>query len=100
MEANEVKEVGFLENGQPGNKSSNRLIFVIGNLWAMAFTTYIGFDRIAKDKLDLFELAIFFSGIVAVFWGGKVIQKKQELDKDKREMEIKGIQENIPKADG
>lgn len=65
----------FLKDAK-GNDSSNRLIFVIGSLWVMAMTTYLGFKGI-----EVPILIAFYSGIQAVLIGLKLGQMPLERDK-------------------
>jgi len=57
-----------------GNDSSNRLIFVIGSLWCMAMTTYLG----VWTNCEVPILIAFYSGIQAVLIGLKLGQKPME----------------------
>lgn len=60
-----------------GQMSTQRLIFVIGSLFAMVIGTVVWF--MTKDWMATTGTV---SGIAAVFGGGKVIQKSLEQKKD------------------
>jgi branched-subunit amino acid permease len=57
-----------------GNKSSNRLIFVIGSFWVMIMTTGLAF--ISKAEIPL--LIAFYTSIQGVLIGLKLGQKPME----------------------
>ena len=69
----------------PGNQSANRLIFIIGSLWLMFLTTYI----IVEKLTTITEVGIFFATIFGLLAGTKLIQKNQEMSKDKNSIENK-----------
>jgi len=71
-------KTGFFEEA-PGVKSSQRLVFVVGMLWAMALTTFLVYLKGFK-KLDigLADIGIFAGIIFGIFTTGKLLQKRDE----------------------
>jgi len=67
--------MGFLREST-GGFSSNRLIFVIGSIWAMALTTYLAFQ-----ETDIPVLIAFFSAVEGVWVALKLGQKPMEQKK-------------------
>jgi hypothetical protein len=67
----------FLETG-PGNKSATRLMFVIGIIWAIIYTTVFSFFA----KLGVGEIVALFGGISGPFFALKLIQKPMEKQKE------------------
>jgi hypothetical protein len=66
------QKVGFLQ-AHDGGKSSTRLIFVIGSVWAMGLTTFL-----AVQGIEVPVLIAFFSAIEGVWIGLKLGQKPME----------------------
>jgi len=58
----------------PGNRSANRLIFLIGSFWNMLLTTFV----IIHNHADLVIALAFWSGIQGVLVGQKLGQKAME----------------------
>jgi len=61
---------------EKSEKSSTRLVFVVGSFWAMAITTYLAFESISPAVL-----LAFYSGIQGTLIGLKLGQKQQEKEK-------------------
>lgn len=57
-----------------GHKSSNRLMFVIGLIWAMAFTTIMAISQ----KWEAGAIIAVFTSLSGVFVGLKLGQKPME----------------------
>jgi hypothetical protein len=72
-----MEPIGFLETGYK-NASSTRLMFVIGILWAILFTTVFSF----WTKLGVGEIVALFGGISGPFFALKLIQKPMEKNND------------------
>lgn len=67
-----MAKIGFFEEG-PEQKSSNRLIFVVGSFWVMALTSYL-----AIKGVEWVGLLSMFTGMIATLGGIKVAQKTME----------------------
>jgi hypothetical protein len=67
--------VGFLSTSD-GGRSSTRLIFVIGSVWAMGLTTFL-----AVQGIEVPVLIAFFSAVEGVWIGLKLGQKPMENKK-------------------
>jgi hypothetical protein len=65
---------GFFEES-PGNRSANRLIFIIGMVWLMLMCSALLVAKIATVT----ETTLMFGTISGILYGGKLIQKVQEL---------------------
>ena len=67
---------GYLkeENGQ---RSSMRLIFIIGSLWSMAFTTFLALG----DKVEPGILVAVFGSLQGTYIAMKLGQKPMETKK-------------------
>jgi hypothetical protein len=65
-------KIGFFEEA-PGQRSSNRLIFIVGSFYAMAMGAWV-----FATTADYLALIATVTGIASIFIGGKLIQKSQE----------------------
>jgi len=71
-------KTGFFEEA-PGVKSSQRLIYVIGMIWAMTLVSFIVYLKaFQKMEIGWAELGIFAGIIFGIFTTGKLWQKSQE----------------------
>lgn len=68
-----MDKIGVFETA-PSNTSSTRVMFIIGIVWAMIFTT--GFALISK--LPVGEIVALFGGLSGPFFALKLIQKPME----------------------
>jgi hypothetical protein len=66
-------KIGFFEES-PGQKSSNRLIFIVGFIWLFAIITLL----ILRKQATIAELAILWGAISTPLIGLKLVQKKLE----------------------
>lgn len=73
-------DIGYLQTS-PGNNSVARLMFVIGILWAICFTTAFTF----LTKLSVGEIVALFGGLSGPFFALKLIQKPMEGKSDAKE---------------
>ena len=65
--------IGFLETS-PGNKSVTRLMFFVGLVWAIVFTSVFSFIT----ELGVGEIVALFGGLSGPFFALKLIQKPME----------------------
>ena len=74
----EATNIGYLEE-TPGQKSVNRLVFLIGFIWLMLLTAFIVYLK-AFQKLEVTwtELSLFFGGTATIFSGLKLGSKALE----------------------
>ncbi len=86
------EKVGYTEFA-PGEKSSQRLIYIVGMFWVMVSTTLIIIFK-ALGKLDITwgEISMYFSVISGVLSGTKLYQNYQE--KTKTPKEVNGLLNN------
>jgi hypothetical protein len=68
-----MAKASFLQSDNGAN-SSARLIFIIGILWAIVYTTIFSF----AVKLSVGEIVALFGGISGPFFALKLIQKPME----------------------
>ena len=66
-------KTGFFEEG-PENKSSNRLIFIVGSSWVMCLVSFLAY----KGGTDWAGLLAVFSGMIGTLGGLKLGQKAME----------------------
>ena len=72
-----MTKANFLQSDNGAN-SSTRLIFIIGILWAIVYTTIFSF----AVKLSVGEIVALFGGISGPFFALKLIQKPMEGKSD------------------
>jgi hypothetical protein len=82
-------KIGYLETA-PGNKSVTRLIFLLGIVWAIAFTTVFAI----LTKLGVGEIVALFGGLSGPFFALKLIQKPMEEKEPITPKDDKGISDN------
>ena len=70
-------KTGFLEEA-PSVKSANRLVFVVGMIWLMIFSTLILFVSKEITNELLLSIGALFTTISSVLYAGKLIQKRSE----------------------
>lgn len=67
-----TEHIGFFEE-KPGQKSSQRLVFIVGAFYAMIMGAWVFYAT-----NDYTGLIATVTSLAAVFIGGKLIQKAQE----------------------
>ena len=67
-------KIGFFEES-PGNHSIMRLVFFIGVVWGILFTTVYSF----YCKLPVGEVIAMATGLLSLFLAAKLIQKPMEV---------------------
>jgi hypothetical protein len=72
MENSDNVSIGFFEE-KPGQKSSQRLVFIIGTFYSMIMGAWVFYAT-----HDYTGLIATVTSLAAVFIGGKLIQKTQE----------------------
>ena len=79
-----MDKTGFFEEA-PGDRSANRLIFIIGYFWLMATTTMIILLKSFKGlEVGWTEITVYFSTIAGILAGLKLGQKAMEKTTSKQ----------------
>ena len=72
-----MSNFGFFKD-EKGNKSANRLIFIIGMFWLMGITSVV---LLKTSSPDVISITTMFVTISSILYGGKLVQKHQETKK-------------------
>jgi alkyl hydroperoxide reductase subunit AhpC len=68
-----MEKTGFFEEA-PQQKSANRLVFIVGSFWVMAFCSYLA----VASKGNPAEVLSVYVALQGVLTGGKLVQKNME----------------------
>ena len=89
MKTGSSEKIGFLENA-PGEKSSQRLIYVIGMIWGMLLISFIIYLKAYKQlSVQWVELSGFATVVFGIIQGSKYFAKGQENTADKDALMLK-----------